>query len=387
MKSVSSVRGYKPAPGTYLYRAKNGAAVFTVHFTADVLKRSADWRDLVASDFDEGIHSVGFKQEYEIDFWVASGDLMFYAFRPELNICDPFEIPHDWTWWIAADQGEHTAFIMLCQDPRTQCVYVVREWYFFRKEKDYMQWHVHKGICEARGINPIGGTRTGDFLEDGVSDPSNPTMAREFGVGPFPVDLRTKGWNTEFKINDHVMTYGRCNGWMRPSFFCCGKRFTPADDSENGVCPKCRKVRAAAPLLRIFDGYCPNLVRTLPEIVKQDAAAEGYEAPDKEKAGQEDHLTDCLRYGLAIATIETPAQGSQQTTGATWEHELLARIVREAEGNRDQMVPDFEGVGYYQKNAEDDDNTIIIDPLDQFEEDQYTDELPDPGAITSAYDR
>ena len=52
--------------------------------------------------------------------------------------------------------------------------------------------------------------------------------------------------------------------------------------------------------LQVFEGRCPNLVRTLPLLVHDDAK------PQDVKADSEDHAGDCLRYGLMSRPTPKP---------------------------------------------------------------------------------
>jgi hypothetical protein len=368
----------KPCEGVTVYRNAAGAANLVVHHDADPLKnRTAhpEWLIRACADYPGGTQSIEARQEYGIDFEAELGKLTYGAFDPNVNVVPVYDIPGTWEKWAAFDFGNKTACLLFAQDLLTQRIVVFGEGYWIDEAVEVMQLDLYEKLSEYIGV-PMSDLRADDVLVDAVGDPSNPGMAREFGMHGHPISIRTKGFKTTWKLNEVTLGESRVNGWFRRSFFCCGKNFHTIENDPVGKCPLCSKVRDASPILTIMGDRCPNLIRTIPEIVRKPAPGEGLEAPEVDVVGLEDHLTDTLRYGCMRVMLEIPLAAQPRDILRTPSRLLPAEDVlekiriraalesrrAEAGGAKGFIGYDWDGMPIYREQG--DGQTIVISEAD-----------------------
>lgn len=297
----------QPCPGVALYRNPvNGAMVAVFHYTADPQKRGR-WADRESRMYPGGRQSTDWRQEFEIDFDADELKRTYWAYETERNVIKPFPIPTDWSWFLGIDWGQTapTAVVFCAQNPSTQAVFVFDEIYVPNARPKAICAEIYAKLERHMGY-PINGANIGEVLEDAVGDPSGPAFAQMYGEEPYPVPVRTKGFKTEWKLNDRRQGAARVNEAFSPSFVCCGLRQFPIGAHDIGRCKTCEKGRRAYPLLYILEGRAPHLERTLPGIVKAAAVREELEDPERDEK-VEDHAPDALRYAIMRTSFGMPA--------------------------------------------------------------------------------
>lgn len=172
------------------------------------------------------------------------------------HVVDPFPIPNFWTKWFAYDWGYNTyaGGLWLARDPSTTRMYVYREYYA----------HAVAASVQADTINNLAGE------ENLVTRWADPSLWKQHG-------------NVETGESVAVI------------FQKAGLIFQPANnDRKNGmnaVHEALAPLPDGLPGLQVFSS-CINLIRTLPALPYDP------HKPEDVDTRSEDHLYDCLRYGL-----------------------------------------------------------------------------------------
>lgn len=324
------------------------------HHIADPLKRSKKFRREIAADFPPlGERDPRFREEHDMDFDVQHDRLLYYAYSPSYNLVEPFPILERGFSHLfnIFDMGDQTAILFTAQNPVTQQSVIWKELYPYRESVATMQRRCHEVMAEHLGMG-IGSFRYNDQFEDVFSDIHAGSIAREFGEGELAISIRTRGIRTAdgSRLDDHVRGFRRANELLAPGFWHCGKRQHPRDPVTGayalaGRCHFCgARPIEAAPLLLIFDGpeACPNLIRTLPDQVKE-SPPEGHAETDKEKRGLEDHLPDCVRYYAQRVVVREQRQHARESMLDKPVADLTApeRVTRILERHLEQQQEDF----------------------------------------------
>lgn len=179
------------------------------------------------------------------------------------HVVDPFPIPTFWTKWLSYDWGYNTygACVWLARDPSTERIYVYREYYP----------HAVAASVQAETINNL----TGE--ENIVTKWADPSLWKQHG-------------NVETGESVAVI------------FQKAGLIFQPANNDRktgmNAVHESLAPQPDGIPQLQVFSS-CVNLIRTLPSLPYDP------NKPEDVDTRAEDHLYDCLRYGLVN---QRPAQ-------------------------------------------------------------------------------
>lgn len=172
------------------------------------------------------------------------------------HVVEPFTIPPHWTRWSAYDWGYNTyaASVWLTRDPQSTRIYAYREFYK----------HAMAASVQAEEILNLGNSET---ISTRWADPS---LWKQHG-------------NVETGESVAVI------------FEKAGLIFQPANnDRKNGmnaVHEALAPLPDGTPGLQVFSN-CVNLIRTLPNLPYDPNKAEDVDTR------AEDHLYDCLRYGL-----------------------------------------------------------------------------------------
>ena len=231
--------------------------------------------DQLAEDYMKGLDSLtGYQyQRLRLGLWVAAEGQYFTEFDPQVHVVKPFEIPEEWPRWCAVDYGFAAPFCCLwfAREPETRKIFVYRELYGagLRDEQQVAR------ILEATGDEPLLLKVLDPSMFNLRTEQQRPSIASVYAsAGLWPV---VPGMNS------------RKQGWA------IVRRALAKD--EDGQ-----------PRLQIFDGRCPNLIRTLPTMVVDPLDPE--DVADKIGSQKtEDHAVDALRYGLAAEA--QPPQTSQ----------------------------------------------------------------------------
>lgn len=98
--------------GVDFYQSKSGFTVMRVHYTADDDKDPATpkgkiWFDREVAGYVGGVASSSWRQEMEVDWEAAGGELCFPQFEPFKNkiVVAPFEVPETWMLFGSFDYG------------------------------------------------------------------------------------------------------------------------------------------------------------------------------------------------------------------------------------------------------------------------------------------
>lgn len=189
----------------------------------------------------------------------------FKEWRPEIHVCDEFEIPANWRRFIAFDWGYGDPMVMLwiAEDPKTGTIYVYREW------------------------------STNETLDQDVARQMDRLSEREVIYAIYyPWDLDNNNPQTgvsmhqrmdEITDNKFYWVEGvrdRKNGWM-------------AVRNLLGIRPD------GQPRMKIFKS-CSYLIRSIPEQVHDPIKTE-----DLDTFG-DDHAVDALRYFAATYYATRP---------------------------------------------------------------------------------
>ena len=194
------------------------------------------------------------------DWDIFSGQV-FTEWRREVDdkpyhVVDPFPIPAFWTKWFAYDWGYNTyaGGIWLARDPASDRIYGYREFY------------VH-AMSASKQVETIQGL---DNTENIVTRWADPSLWKQHG-------------NVETGESVAVI------------FEKAGLIFQPANNDRksglNAVHEGLAPLPDGLPKLQIFSS-CVNTIRTLPALPYDP------NKPEDVDTRAEDHLYDCLRYGL-----------------------------------------------------------------------------------------
>lgn len=107
------------------YTAASGFHVISIHYTADPARNPANpeglaWREEESRGIPGGINSAQWRQEQEIDWNVAGGELVFphIAMYRERIIVSPFVLPSTWDFYGSYDHGHRNpaCFLIMAVD-------------------------------------------------------------------------------------------------------------------------------------------------------------------------------------------------------------------------------------------------------------------------------
>lgn len=203
----------------------------------------------------------------------------FEEWRQDVHTCKSFDVPPDWTRWLAVDYGFADPFcaLFLARAPDTRrTVYVYRELYA-------------PGLRDQQQAELIVKAAKGERLSLAVLDPSMFNERRE---------------QEKPSIASVYAGVFRAGGL----FGVRGDEQQPLYPASNARIPGWNAVRALLahdpaamqkPRLQVMRERCPNLIRTLPAMVRDPLDPE--DLADKVKGVKtEDHAVDALRYGAMV---------------------------------------------------------------------------------------
>lgn len=216
------------------------------------------------------------------DWEVVAGAMYGATWRRDLHMVQPFPIPPDWPIWVGGDDGfsKPSAILWLTRDPKTGTHYVIRELYGAKMEPetiaDRME-DIHFRI-------PIAGRRL-----DSPPVPNEDPIQGNYDGAAFADKGESRRGGRGDQINQALKKLRagrlqRCEKWQGSRVHGCQRihaLLAPNQDDPAGY-----------PGLRVFQGFCPNLVRTLPTLGRDESN------PEDVNTDEEDHCYDALRYGL-----------------------------------------------------------------------------------------
>lgn len=211
-----------------------------------------------------------------LGLWVAAEGMYFEDWDPDVHTCKAFDPDPEWPRWLSVDYGFADPFCALwfARVPKDGTIYVYRELYA-------------TGMRDEQQAELIARRSVGERINWKILDPSMFNERREQGKPSIA--------NVYAKHLGEVLPgmNSRIAGWSVV-------RSALAHDEH-------------PPRLRVMRERCPNLLRTLPAMVKDPLDPE--DLADKVNGQKtEDHALDALRYGL-VAEAQPVAQRRRVTVG------------------------------------------------------------------------
>jgi PBSX family phage terminase large subunit len=230
-----------------------------------------DWTDFGRGYMDTLDSLTGYQyRRLRLGEWCAAEGMYFTEWSPRLHVVPARDIPPEWPKWIAVDYGFAAPFCCLwfAREPESRMIYVYREVYA-------------AGLRDEQQAELIVQRTADEVLVKRVLDPSM-------------FNLRTEQQRPSI-----AQVYASCGLWpLEPGM----------NNRKQGWAIVRRALAHTAelpPRVRIFDGRCPNLVRTIPSLVMDPLDPE--DVADKvHSAKVEDHAPDAFRYGLAAEAQPIP---------------------------------------------------------------------------------
>jgi len=204
--------------------------------------------------------------------WSVFSGQAFREWVKERHTCKPFAVPEHWTRWRGVDWGYAApwAVYWFAKNPDTRRVYVTREIYLA-----------------------------------GITDPAQARMIRdksEPGITYTFTFADPSMWAKD-SSRDEVIT-------TTDTYTRNGVILTKADNDHRSKMAKLHAILKdlpdGLPGLQVFEGMCPNLVRTIPALMTDPMH------PEDLVDGQEDHAFDALTYGLTNWNDPFPEPGTKK---------------------------------------------------------------------------
>jgi PBSX family phage terminase large subunit len=211
-----------------------------------------------------------------LGLWVAAEGMYFEDWDPEVHTCKAFDPPLDWPRWFAVDYGFADPFCCLwfARVPKDGTIYVYRELY-------------SAGLRDEQQADLIKQRSFGEQINLRMLDPSMFNERREQQRPSIATVYQAHGLNPVYAAMN-----SRKPGWA------IVRRALAHDEHP--------------PRLRVMRERCPNLIRTLPAMVKDPLDPEDL-ADAIHGVKTEDHAVDALRYGLA-AEAQPPTPSKTRVT-------------------------------------------------------------------------
>lgn len=218
----------------------------------------------------------------EGDWDVVAGAMYAEAWSRDRHLCQPFAIPASWPIWIGGDDGyaAPSCLLWLTRDPKRKTIYVIREIYGAKMMPETIAERmeaVHFRIPIAgrrRDSPPVANEELIQGLYDGAAFAQKGESKR--GGRGDQLNAALKALNAGRLKPTEEWQKARVQGCQR-----IHQLLATNEDDPSGM-----------PGLRIFDGHCPNLVRTLPTLGRDPGN------PEDVNTDEEDHPYDALRYGV-----------------------------------------------------------------------------------------
>lgn len=217
-------------------------------------------------------------QRLRLGLWVAAEGMYFEEYTPEHHLESAFDPGEDWVRWVSVDYGFAAPFCALwyARDPATRRIHVYRELY-------------GTGLRDEDQARLIGQKNQNERLAMVVLDPSMFNARSEQQRPSIAQVYASMGVNNLASMGIVAGFNNRKQGWS-----IVRRALAYGDDLalERRVEPE------YLPRLKIMPERCPNLVRTLPMMVRDPLDPEDL-ADEIKHVKTEDHAVDALRYGLA----------------------------------------------------------------------------------------
>jgi phage terminase large subunit len=231
-------------------------------------------------------------QRLRLGLWVAAEGMFFEELDPGQHYVSSFDPPADWTRWISVDYGFAVPFCALwyARDPGTHRIYCYRELYGSGyRDEDQARLIVQHNADERLAMSVLDPS-----MFNSRSEQQRPSIAQvyaSYGVNNLASQGIVAGFNN------------RKQGWsIVRRALAHGVELAVERHVEPDHLPR----------LKIMPERCPNLVRTLPAMVRDPLDPEDL-ADTLGHTKTEDHASDALRYGLAAEQQSDLPRGSMAT--------------------------------------------------------------------------
>lgn len=254
-------------PNFWLYEREQAGSVNFLHVT------HADNPTITPERLDALSKLTGYlRDRLFLGLRVAPEGMYFEEFDPTLHVCKAFDPEPEWPRWLAVDWGFADPWCVLwfARVPKDGTIYVYRELY-------------EAGLHEEQQAELIRQRSFGERINLRILDPSM-FNARSESQRPSLASVYAKICGTVYPGMN-----SRKPGWA--------------------IVRNAMRHEDRPPRLRIMRERCPNLLRTLPAMVKDPLDPEDL-ADAIKHVKTDDHCLDALRYGLvAEAQPPTPGKG------------------------------------------------------------------------------
>lgn len=264
-------------PDFWLYEREKAGSVAFVHVT------HADNPTITPDRLDALKRLTGYQRDrLYLGLRVAAEGMYFEEWDPNVHVCAAFDPPADWTRWLSVDWGFADPWCVLwyARVPKDGTIYVYRELYKTQlREEEQAELIRQRSFGENIALRVLDPSMFNNRAES--NRPSIASIYASICGTVYPgMNSRKPGWQT-----------------VRRAM------------ATRDVLPSGEEI-TKAPRLRVMRERCPNLLRTLPAMVKDPLDPE--DLADKVNGQKtEDHCVDTLRYGL-VAEAQPPVPGKSR---------------------------------------------------------------------------
>jgi PBSX family phage terminase large subunit len=264
-------------PDFWLYEREKAGSVVFVHVT------HADNPTITPVRLEALQKLTGYlRDRLYLGLRVAAEGMYFEEWDPQVHVCAAFDPPADWPRWLAVDWGFADPFCCLwfARVPRDGTIYVYRELYA-------------AGLRDEQQAELIKQRSYGETINLRILDPS---MFNERKESQRPSIAKVYA-------NICGTVYPGMNS-RKPGWAIVRNALATTEQLPDGT------TITKAPRLRVMKERCPNLIRTIPAMVRDPLDPEDL-ADSVNGVKTEDHAVDPLRYGL-VAEAQPPTPGKQK---------------------------------------------------------------------------
>jgi len=189
--------------------------------------------------------------------WDVFEGQAFPEFDRKIHVIEPFTIPADWTRWTSTDYGyvDPWATVWIARSPDRSRVVVYREGY-------------QTGLTAREQARKIIAMTGNEPIRLNLGDPSMWAMRERYANEAIASEYAAEGVALQPANNDRLGGKAKVHEALR---------------HDHGVSPRLQMFRS-----------CPNLIRTLENIPLSETR------PEDVDTHADDHLYDCVRYGLEV---------------------------------------------------------------------------------------
>lgn len=197
------------------------------------------------------------RRAFRDGLWDVFQGQAFTEFARSVHVCEPFTIPDSWVRWTSTDYGyvDQWGTLWLARSPDRTRIVAYREAY-------------KSGLTSREQARLLLAMNNDEPIRLHLGDPSMWAMRERYANEAIASEYAAEGVMLQPANNDRLGGKAKVHEALR---------------HDNG----------AAPRLQIFSS-CTNLIRTMENIPLSETK------PEDVDTHAEDHLYDCLRYGLEV---------------------------------------------------------------------------------------